>query len=1234
MRIVIDMQGAQSSASRDRGIGRYTSALVMSMLRNNATHEIILALNAAFPESIEAVRESVFDVLPLENIKVWSAVSPISFIDSEHTFYRKTAELIREAFIADLNPDVVLVTSLFEGLGDDTVSSIGRLAVHYPVGVVLYDLIPFIHRKPYLENPVVEAWYLEKIEHLKNADFYLGISESSCQEGIKYLGFNRDTTVNISTDADPQFKKINITEQQEQTLREKYQLNQSFVMYTGGIDHRKNIEGLIRAFAKLPQNLRDSYQLAIVCSIQLDAKESLTKLVLQVGLKQQQVVFTDYVSEKDLISLYNLTSLFVFPSWHEGFGLPLLEAMRCGAPSISSNLSSLPEVIGWQKAQFDPHNEIQMSSLIEKGLTDAGFRQHLIDNAEKRSQLFSWDLTAQLGLAAMEKAVVNKKAEHGSSKPTSLKPKLAYISPLPPEQSGISDYSAELLPFLEEFYDIDVIVSQENIENQWIINNCPIRSVEWFANNANSYDRILYHFGNSHFHQHMFDLLHQFPGVVVLHDFYLSGIVHYMDATDYMAGCFSSELFKSHGYHACKVLKESSDVSDVMWKFPASLSVIQDSKGMIVHSPNSLKLAEKWYGLRTDHWSVIPHLRVPETQEKRFDARKALNIPDDAFVVCSFGGMGPTKLNDRLLTVWLESNLAEDKKCYLVFVGQNHPGEYGADLLARINRAKLQKRIVITGWVDQKTYHQYLAAADIGVQLRRLSRGETSGTVLDCMNYSLPTIVNANGSMADLDPKTVWLLSDEFEDVELIEALETLYNSQETRSKLANKARKVILERHDPATCALTYKKAIESAYSNAGDLDSLLSCIVNELPSEVEESQLALIASALSKTFPAKNRQKQIFVDISELVRHDSKSGNQRVVRSILVEWLLAPPDGFRVEPVYATADHSYRYARQFTAGFLEIDENFIDEPIDASSGDIFLALDLQPHVLQARQSYLQELRNSGVVVKTVVYDLLPVLLPDVFVDGAKALHQGWLETTAKFDGVICISKSVADEYSEWLKQQNLSQPRGFSIDWFHLGADIENSKASTGLPPNAETVIKKIQSKPSFLMVGTIEPRKGHAQTLKAFEVLWKQGEQINLVIIGKQGWMVEEIVENIKQHPEHNKRLIWLEGVSDAFLEQVYSASTCLIAASEGEGFGLPLIEAAQKNKPIIARDIPVFREVAGEYAYYFDNNNSPECIATAIKKWMALYQKNQHPNSVGMPYLTWEESAQSLLTNLIN
>ena len=161
----------------------------------------------------------------------------------------------------------------------------------------------------------------------------------------------------------------------------------------------------------MPKNLHDNYQLAIVCSIQPAARDSLTSLVLKVGLNKQQVVFTDYVPEADLISLYNLAILFVFPSWHEGFGLPLLEAMRCGAPAISSNLSSLPEVIGMQEAQFDPHNEQEMANLIEKGLMDDPFRQQLKDNAEKQPQKFSWDLTAQRAISAMEKAVESKQAE-------------------------------------------------------------------------------------------------------------------------------------------------------------------------------------------------------------------------------------------------------------------------------------------------------------------------------------------------------------------------------------------------------------------------------------------------------------------------------------------------------------------------------------------------------------------------------------------------------------------------------------------------------------------------------------------------------------------------------------------------------------------------------------------------------------------------------------------------------
>ena len=128
------------------------------------------------------------------------------------------------------------------------------------------------------------------------------------------------------------------------------------------------------------------------------------------------------------------------------------------------------------------------------------------------------------------------------------------------------------------------------------------------------------------------------------------------------------------------------------------------------------------------------------------------------------------------------------------------------------------------------------------------------------------------------------------------------------------------------------------------------------------------------------------------------------------------------------------------------------------------------------------------------------------------------------------------------------------------------------------------------------------------------------------------METLVEQLRNHPELGYRLFWLEGISDEYLEKVYAASTCLIAASEGEGFGLPLIEAAQHKLPIIARDIPVFREVAGEHAYYF-NGLDPQTLADSIKQWLTLHAEDKAPQSDGMPWLTWNQSARQLLAVIL-
>ncbi|MEN6490077.1 MAG: glycosyltransferase [Smithella sp.] len=1234
MRIVIDMQGAQGS-NRQRGIGRYTLSLTQAIARHCGENEIFLALNGLLPSSIEPIRAAFDGLVRQQNIRVWEAFGPVSSLSVENDWRRRSAELIREAFLASLKPDIVLVSSLFEGPVGDSVTSIGALSCSVPTAVVLYDLIPLIYRDTYLENPTVEAWYENKLGHLRRAVLLLAISESSRQEGLHYLNFPAEACFNISTAADPQFQPQQIDSRRKQEIRLLYGLQQPFVMYTGGCDHRKNIEGLIRAYAKLPGLLRANQQLAIVCSLEPFRRTELETLAKKQGLKAGEVVLTGFVPEQDLVTLYNLCKVFVFPSWHEGFGLPALEAMSCGRAVVGSNTSSIPEVIGLEDALFDPRSDSAIAEKLARVLTDDTFRAELERHGIERARRSSWDACGRRAIAAIEAWQARKVCHPSMSVTLSYRPKLAYLSPLPPEHSGISDYSAELLPELSRHYDIDVIVAQDSVSDTWVRANCRICNVAWFREHADRYDRVLYHFGNSAFHQHMFDLLEEVPGVIVLHDFFLSGIVSHMDAIGCPPGFLAQCLYQSHGYAAVQQRFHPSGSETVDWRYPCNLGVLQRARGVVVHSENSRRLANQWYGEEAaDDWAVIPLLRVPQFHMDRTEARRLLNIDEEDFVVCSFGLLGPSKLNRRLLEAWLASALAKNAKCLLVFVGENHDDAYGADLARMIHQSGRSEQIRITGWANATTFRHYLAAADVGVQLRTYNRGETSAAVLDCMNYGLPTIVNANGSNADLPDDGVWKLPDEFANAELTAVLETLWRDPSRRQQLGERAREIILTSHAPRTCADRYVEVIETMYRAAlTDVSALVRALARVEPSPTEAQAWIPLAEAMALSIKFRIAPRQLLVDVSELVQRDSKSGVQRVVRNILQELLAYPPDGFRVEPVYATLRQGYRYARKFTLQFLGCPETILtDDPIEYKAGDLFLGLDLQPHVVPLQQAFYQQLRNHGVQVKFVVYDLLPILLPAAFTAGAAEVHQTWLKVVVGSDGVICISKAVAEELAEWVKTNVSAQQRSFKIDWFHLGADNDKSTLSQGMPADAGSVLNKLTKRPSFLMVGTLEPRKGHAQVLAAFEKLWVEGVDANLILVGKQGWMTEALIDRIRNHSELGKRLFWMEGISDEYLEKVYAASNCLIFASEGEGFGLPLIEAARHKVPIIARNIPVFREVAGEHAFYFRGLDSPT-LANVIRDWLSLNAKGLAPQSFGMPWLTWRQSTEQLMTRIL-
>jgi len=578
-----------------------------------------------------------------------------------------------------------------------------------------------------------------------------------------------------------------------------------------------------------------------------------------------------------------------------------------------------------------------------------------------QSVKFSWDESARRAITAMERLHAVRLAKPSKSSFSTTRPKLAYISPLPPERSGIADYSAELLPELARIYDVDVVVAQDAISDTWIREKCSIRSVKWFVENAQYYERVLYHFGNSTFHQHMFDLLKAIPGVVVLHDFFLSGIAAHMEMHGSSPGHWTQELYKAHGYASLHARFNAKDVADVIYKYPCSLSVIQDAVGVIVHSVNSLRLVEQWYEGNASDLAVIPLIRNSLIRGEKVAARKALEFKKEDFLVCTFGMMGPTKLNHRLLHAWLKSKLSNDKSCHLIFVGENHPGDYGQEILASIRESGLGGNIHIAGWTEQAVFHQYLVAADIGVQLRTLSRGETSAAVLDCMSYGLAAIVNANGSMADLAAEAVWKLSDEFSDEELITALETLRQDEKRRQRLGQTAREIVLRDHNPRTCAEQYGKAIERFYrSPTSGLPALLKAIAGIKGGSPGKTDLIQLADAMAISFPPRLRQRQLLVDVTGLERAD--------VCSVLKEWMKSPPDGYRVEPVYTADGFGYKYARRYTLDFLDCPRGAVqDEFIEFGSGDIMIFVERKKGVSPQQSEFHQRLRNHGVRVEAV---------------------------------------------------------------------------------------------------------------------------------------------------------------------------------------------------------------------------------------------------------------------------
>lgn len=371
---------------------------------------------------------------------------------------------------------------------------------------------------------------------------------------------------------------------------------------------------------------------------------------------------------------------------------------------------------------------------------------------------------------------------------------------------------------------------------------------------------------------------------------------------------------------------------------------------------------------------------------------------------------------------------------------------------------------------------------------------------------------------------------------------------------------------------------------------------------------------------------QPRLLVDVSNILRHDAQTGIQRVVRAIWSELRRSNDQNWELQAVYAAHDHGYAYAPN---DFLERRDSILSkEPVRAGPSDRFLGLDLSAHVLPRHRDQIIQWQASGASIHIVVYDLLPILRPDWFTPSNVANFKRWLAVIEELaDQLFCISSQVAIDLAEHCKAE--ADRAGLPIAQLLMGGDIEASHPTSGLSDAVDVLLGTMAKRPAILMVGTVEPRKGYGQALAVMEYLWSQTENApDLVIVGKKGWNTSDLQRRIRRHPKIDQRLHWIEEASDEDLCRLYRAASGLLMASLGEGFGLPLIEAAAHGCPMIVRDLPVFREQKIEGIRFF-NSDSPEVLGPLI---MQMVHGEIKPPQLPSGIPTWEQSVRRLLDDL--
>ncbi len=385
MRLGFDMQAVQSVNSIG-GIGVYNRSLLGRMIELYPENEYELFFNGQYDIGKQPfVRSTNTHIHAIRYLK-GNDLNPFNRYIHLATYGLKPLNLLHILSPFEPQTHTVIAGKLFS----NTV-------------VTIYDFIPLIFKELYLPSPIHLKLYFDRLKILRSANLLVSISEATRRDAIELLGLAPEKIVNVGIAPSSDFRKLDSSYASViSQIKEKHGIQGPFVMTVSNLDHRKNLVTLLRAFTSLPDFILREIPLIVVCNSDPEYVERDSDVSSLLNHSAARIKFLYFVPVDELVALYNSCHLFVYASLYEGGGLPVVEAMKCGAPVLASNTSSIPEYVGRPDALFNPRDQANIADSMLRVLTDEGLRNELGRYGEEHAKNFSWDGVVRKTIQAYE----------------------------------------------------------------------------------------------------------------------------------------------------------------------------------------------------------------------------------------------------------------------------------------------------------------------------------------------------------------------------------------------------------------------------------------------------------------------------------------------------------------------------------------------------------------------------------------------------------------------------------------------------------------------------------------------------------------------------------------------------------------------------------------------------------------------------------------------------------------